>query len=122
MSQFSTAAADDIAPSFLETIYGVNVIGAIRKLFSYWFSLKWEENGVFWRLLTFFSPSFLSASLPSSFYCHTVNKNWFQKREFLRRYIFKQRFYWEARALSKSATLSILIIIGKVFSLFTPQK
>ena len=28
-----------------KTIYGVNVMGAIRKLFSYWFSLKWEENG-----------------------------------------------------------------------------
>lgn len=30
-----------------KTIYGVNVMGAIRKLFSYWFSLKWEENGSF---------------------------------------------------------------------------
>ena len=33
-----------------KTIYGVNVMGAIRKLFSYWFSLKWEENGVSRRL------------------------------------------------------------------------
>ena len=35
-----------LLPSIHEkTIYGVNVMGAIRKLFSYWFSLKWEENG-----------------------------------------------------------------------------
>ena len=62
LSQFSTASAaeDDIAPSFLETIYGVNVIGAIRKLFSHWFSLKWEENGVFWRLRCWLSSSFPS--------------------------------------------------------------
>ena len=94
LSQFSTtsAAEDDIAPSFLETIYGVNVIGAIRKLFSYWFSLKWEENGVFWRLLMltffFFSPLF-SASLPFSLSSFIVNRNRFQNTEFFNVFRFK---------------------------------
>ena len=91
LSQFSTGA-DDIAPSFLETIYGVNVIGAIRKLFSYWFSLKWEENGVFWRLLMltffFFSPLF-STSLPFSLSSFIVNRNRFQNTEFFNVFRFK---------------------------------
>ena len=75
-----------------KTIYGVNVMGAIRKLFSYWFSLKWEENGVFWRLLMltffFFSPLF-SASLPFSLSSFIVNRNRFQNTEFFNVFRFK---------------------------------
>ena len=82
-----------LLPSIHEkTIYGVNVMGAIRKLFSYWFSLKWEENGVFWRLLMltffFFSPLF-SASLPFSLSSFIVNRNRFQNTEFFNVFRFK---------------------------------